>query len=185
MREHVRHANENKSILSENGASFERWYFASLPLFPDFRERHRTRLVSSSGINIMYSLGLLIVDLETARRRLLDVFEEPDKGSGRTVAEPLPRSAHRQPKDVDGDRQTFHLPYFAHLHITATNIHLKCSAWAECRHSCATSSDFNARSKNRLQENNPLTLDRRLSLQFHSAARLMMSLGCRGEPLRF
>jgi len=61
------------------------------------------------GINIMYSLGLLIVDLETARRRLLDVFEEPDKGSGRTVAEPLPRSAHRQPKDVDGDRQTFHL----------------------------------------------------------------------------
>jgi hypothetical protein len=26
----------------------------------------------------MYSLGLLIVELETARRRLLDVFEEPD-----------------------------------------------------------------------------------------------------------
>ena len=28
--------------------------------------------------NIMYSLGLLIVELETARRRLLDVFEVPD-----------------------------------------------------------------------------------------------------------
>jgi hypothetical protein len=26
----------------------------------------------------MYSLGLLIVDLETARRRLLEVFEVPD-----------------------------------------------------------------------------------------------------------
>src|ERR1700693_1663252 len=28
--------------------------------------------------NIMYSLGMLIVDLETARRRLLYVFEVPD-----------------------------------------------------------------------------------------------------------
>jgi hypothetical protein len=28
--------------------------------------------------NIMYSLGLLIVELETSRRRLLEVFEVPD-----------------------------------------------------------------------------------------------------------
>ena len=28
--------------------------------------------------NIMYSLGLLIVELETSRRRLVEVFEVPD-----------------------------------------------------------------------------------------------------------
>jgi hypothetical protein len=30
------------------------------------------------SFNMMYSLGLLIVELETARRRLLGVFELPD-----------------------------------------------------------------------------------------------------------
>ena len=40
----------------------------------------------------MYPLGLLIVDLETARRRLLYVFEEPGNGSGHTVADPSSRS---------------------------------------------------------------------------------------------
>ena len=55
----------------------------------------------------MYSLGLLIVDLETARRRLLYIFEEQDKGSGHTVAESSPRSPHHQAKHVNGDPQTF------------------------------------------------------------------------------
>jgi hypothetical protein len=45
--------------------------------------------------NIMYSLGLLIVDLETARRRLLDVFEVPDgtRTSGRRTR-PIPDGPH-------------------------------------------------------------------------------------------
>ena len=35
-------------------------------------------IAKAERINIMYSLGLLIVELETARRRLLYVFEVPD-----------------------------------------------------------------------------------------------------------
>ena len=35
-------------------------------------------IAKEKGFNIMYSLGLLIVDLETARRGLLEVFEVPD-----------------------------------------------------------------------------------------------------------
>jgi hypothetical protein len=35
-------------------------------------------IVKGESFNIMYSLGLLIVDLETARRRLLYVFEVPE-----------------------------------------------------------------------------------------------------------
>ena len=39
-----------------------------------------TRVDRKKGgsFNIMYSLGLLIVELETSRRRLLEVFEVPD-----------------------------------------------------------------------------------------------------------
>ena len=45
--------------------------------------------------NFMYSLGLLIVDLETARRRLLDVFEVPDgaRTSGLRTR-PIPDGPH-------------------------------------------------------------------------------------------
>ena len=41
--------------------------------------------------NIMYSLGLLIVELETSRRRLLEVFEVPDgKRTNGFRAPPIP-----------------------------------------------------------------------------------------------
>jgi hypothetical protein len=45
--------------------------------------------------NFMYSLGLLIVDLETARRRLLYVFEGPDgtRTSGLRTG-PIPDEPH-------------------------------------------------------------------------------------------
>ena len=48
-------------------------------------------IAKGGSFNIMYSLGLLIVELEISRRRLLEVFEVPDgKRTNGFRAPPIP-----------------------------------------------------------------------------------------------
>ena len=52
-------------------------------------------IAKGESFNIMYSLGLLIVDLETASRRLLYVFEVPDRTPTSVLrTEPIPDGPH-------------------------------------------------------------------------------------------